>query len=125
MLTALLALIGFLLSLYALNVYLRARSKKYKPLCDVRENVSCKQAFIHKYGKRFRVHNSIIGIIYYLLIIVLIGFEQRTALIALATLALLDTMRLAYLSYWKMRNFCVICTAVYVVNVLIFLTVIF
>lgn len=119
MLIRILASLGFLLSAYAFYVIKRTeRSGKYKPLCDISENVSCTKAFISEYGSLMVLPNPLLGILFYALMII-IGEHQ--VIFYLSSVAFAFTFYLAYLSYVKQKNFCLVCSAIYVVNVLLFL----
>ena len=67
----LLSLLGFLVSLYAIYVEKKAENKKYKPICDLTDKISCTKALTSKYGKIFKIKNSIFGIIFYSIIFIL------------------------------------------------------
>ena len=116
----LLAFLGFLLSFYALNVKWRhLRSKTYKPLCDFRENISCTKAFASKYGKIGGLPNPVYGIVFYALVFWLASRGLNVYVLYLAILAVLGSIFLAYISYIKQRNFCLVCTGIYLINVLL------
>ncbi len=121
MLITLLCITGLLLSVYALVVERRLRDRDYVPLCDVSKSVSCSKAFASSYGRLFGIPNSAVGLAFYLLVLLmdLLGFTF--AVQSLATIAALGSLYLAYLSFIRLRNFCVLCTAVYAVNLLLFL----
>ncbi len=121
MIIPILALIGLVLSAYTVKVKYSLNTPGYKPYCDLSKNVSCSKAFSSKYGTVLRLHNGFAGIAFYLLVLVAWYFDQHTAVLTLAVLGVLASLVLAYLSYVKMKNFCVVCTAVYVVNMLLLL----
>ncbi len=117
----LIATIGFLLSLYAYYVERRIKKEKnYVPFCDFKKNVSCSKAFTSRYGHLAVLPNSLYGIIFYVLVMVLTVLDFSTPVFFLSLIASLGSIALAYLSYVKQHNFCVICTAVYAINVLLF-----
>jgi len=113
-----LCLSGLVLSSYA---YVAGKEKK-KRFCDIRNNVSCTRAFTSRYSRLAVLPNSLWGVIFYLgyALLALLGFSGTTVLLSL--LAFLGTVCLAYLSYIKMRNFCLVCTAMYLINILLLLT---
>lgn len=112
-----LALTGLLLSFYAVHVAVARRaSKRYRPLCDVSDRVSCSKAFLSPHGTLFRLHNGWIGAIAYLLMFILASREWFAALLVMAAVASLLSIYLAFITYVEMRNFCIVCTAVYAVN---------
>ncbi|MBI4154854.1 vitamin K epoxide reductase family protein [Candidatus Woesearchaeota archaeon] len=112
-------IIGFLLSVYAYYVEWKAsRVKNYKAVCDISENMSCGKAFNSPYGKTFGVSNSIGGIIFYIFIFFLSNYDLMYVFY-FSILAILGSIYLAYVSYFKLKNFCLVCIAIYVVNVLL------
>ncbi|MEK6934972.1 MAG: vitamin K epoxide reductase family protein [Nanoarchaeota archaeon] len=113
-----LAILGFLISLYAYNVERKLGKKGYKAGCDIRDNISCSKAFTSKYGKLVGIPNSLVGIFFYV-IIFLLSYYNMTIIFYLAILAFLGSIYLAYISYFKLKNFCLVCSAVYLVNILL------
>jgi len=123
MTTQVLAAIGFLLSAYAFYVKIRAgKSKSYKPLCDIKKNISCTKAFTSKYGSIAVLPNPVYGMVFYLLLFII---HEHRVLLYLSTVAMLGTIYLAYLSYIKQQNYCLVCSGIYVVNILLFLVNLF
>ena len=117
-----LAAIGLILSTYAYYVERKARrTPQYKPFCDFHANISCTKAFLSTYGHLSGVSNALLGTAFYALILLAVAAKQSTALTALATAGLLASLVLAYLSYVRQRNFCLVCSAVYVINIAIFI----
>ena len=111
---------GFILSAYALYVKWRVSvSKHYTPFCDIAKGISCTRAFTSKYGTTAGMPNPLLGIIFYAAIFALAGQGSIGMVRALAALATLGSVYLAYVSYVKQRNFCVVCTAIYIVNALL------
>ncbi|HIH38588.1 vitamin K epoxide reductase family protein [Candidatus Woesearchaeota archaeon] len=115
-----LGILGLLLSLYALYIEKRAEKQKgYKAACDFNNKMSCTKAFTSKYGKTFGLPNSVYGMAFYLLIIILSFFNQVRIIQVLAFLAVLGSCCLAYMLYVKLRDVCIVCTAIYIVNILL------
>ena len=114
------ALIGFLLSIYAVHVEKKMqKSKRYKAVCDFNNNVSCTKAFASKYGHMMGISNSMMGIACYLIIYILAAYSYTNIMFYLAALSMLGTIGLAYLSFVKMKNFCMVCNGIYLVNILL------
>ncbi|XP_069189503.1 vitamin K epoxide reductase complex subunit 1-like protein 1 isoform X1 [Procambarus clarkii] len=132
----LLAFIGIGLSLYALYVEVMKESDAaYQAMCDISPSISCSKVFTSKYGRGFGIigellgddhimnqPNSIPGIIFYSLIIVLgetkslkVAKVQRTVI----SLSNLMSAYLAYLLYFVLKDFCVVCVSTYIVNILL------
>ena len=114
-----LGLIGVLLSVYAAYEEFSLRNiKGHKAICDISDKISCSKAFLSEYGKLFGVSNSVFGIFFYLLIIIL-TFVNLRYIFYLSLPAFFGTLYLAYISYFKLRTFCLVCTGVYLINVLL------
>lgn len=116
----LLSFIGFLLSLYSIILTRNLKNKNYKPLCDISTRISCSKVFTNPASKLFGLHNSIIGIIYYSFIFTLTLIFSKFIL-PLSSIALIISIYLAYISYFKIKSFCIICSLIYLINILIFI----
>ncbi|MDP1695159.1 MAG: vitamin K epoxide reductase family protein [Candidatus Woesearchaeota archaeon] len=116
-----LAFLGFLVSLYAYTVERNARNPDYKAFCDFKDSMSCTKAFTSPYGKLFGVSNALGGLVFYAVIFLLTFFGQTTFIFILSLVSFWGTLYLAYLSYFKMKNFCVVCHIIYLINVLLFI----
>ncbi|MFQ5621253.1 MAG: vitamin K epoxide reductase family protein [Candidatus Nanoarchaeia archaeon] len=113
-----LAILGFIISAYAFYVQSRLKEKKYKPLCDFKKNISCSKALGSNYGKQLIFHNSLYGMVYYALFLFAI-FRAPSILFHMALLAVIVSAYLAYISYKVQRNYCLLCTTVYIINMLL------
>ncbi len=108
---------GLFVSLYATLVEWRSmRDKKYVPICDVSKNISCTKAFLSPYGKLFKASNAQIGIGLYLVILALAYLGNFRAVFGLSLLAVATSFYLAYLLYYKVKSFCIVCSSVYMTN---------
>ena len=117
-----LAVVGFVVSMYALSVELKARkNKSYRAVCDINESMSCTKAFTSSYGKLLFLPNSAYGLIFYCIMFVLAVLNQPHWMLYLAMLSFAGSLYLAYLSYVKMKNFCLVCTTIYLINALLLL----
>ena len=113
------AIIGVILSIYAYYVEKKhEKNANYKAFCDISDKASCSVAFSSKYGKLIGISNSLLGIIFYLLVIVLF-YTYKEFIIYLAILSILCSIYLAYIQYAKIKNFCLVCTTIYLVNILL------
>ena len=116
----LLALIGVILSLYALKVeWIKKKIKNYNPVCNINEKISCTKAFMSKYNNVAGISNAWYGIFYYLIIIALGQYNLINYIFFLALFAFLSSIYLAYISYIKLKTFCLVCSSVYVINLLL------
>jgi uncharacterized membrane protein len=120
----LLAAAGLGLSVYALWVKQKLKLVDgYRPICDIRGNISCTKALGSRYSTTAGVQNPLLGILYYIGVIVLTFFQPRFILFP-ATAAVLFSLYLAFVSYAVQRNFCLVCSATYLVNIGILATAI-
>ncbi len=117
------ALLGLLISAYALYVKLQLKkNKNYKPLCDINDKVSCSAVLKSSYANLFYLPNAFVGIVFYLVIILLVLLEFNVFLIVLTTIAAVVSFVLFYLMA-RLEKTCVVCIASYLVNIGLFLAV--
>ena len=114
------ASIGLLVSIYAFYVEKKLeKNRNYKPLCDIADKVSCSKNFISLDASIFGIKNSILGITFYILIIILAYLNLINYLFYISIPAFILTIYLAYSSFIKLKNFCLVCTLIYIINILI------
>ncbi|MBI5072623.1 hypothetical protein HZA99_02295 [Candidatus Woesearchaeota archaeon] len=117
-----LLIIGFLLSLYSFYIDKKVeKSKKFKAVCDVTDHMSCSDAARSDYAAVGGIRNSIKGMLFYPLLALLTSLGFASYVFFLASASLLMTLYLVYASYFKLKNYCVVCTLIYLVNIAIFL----
>jgi vitamin-K-epoxide reductase (warfarin-sensitive) len=112
-----LSLLGLALTFYAIYV----RNKKienphYKPLCDISKKISCTKSFMSEDFTILFFPNTIYGLIYYGLCF-LFSFSRVNYIFYISIPAMLFTFYLAYISYFKQKNFCAVCTILYLINI--------
>jgi len=116
----LLAIVGLILSIYSLYVEKKLEvQKSYSPVCDINKTVSCSAAFESKYSETFGIKNSILGSGFYALVLLLSVTSFAPLILYLAAFGMLTTIYLAHLSYFKLKNFCLVCTGIYIVSLLL------
>ncbi len=119
------AVIGLLLSIYAYYIEIQAsKNPKYKAICDINDHASCGKVVTSKYGKMVDgISNSLGGIFFYVTVFVLTFFNLIVfgypAIFLLCVASLLGSMVLAYIQYFKIKSLCLVCTGVYIVNILL------
>lgn len=114
------SVIGFILSCYALSVEIKHyKIQNYKAACDIKENVSCTKSFSSKYGRIGILPNSVYGIFFYFIVFALDYFKYFNYLFYLSVISFIGSVYLAYASYFKLKNFCLVCTSIYMVNLLL------
>ncbi len=115
-----LSFLGFALSIYSFYVEKRLeKNKKYSPVCDLHDKISCKKNFTSSYAKSFSFSNSFIGIFFYLLLIILSYINIVNVIFYLSIPSLIFSIYLAYISFFKLKNFCILCSLIYIINILI------
>ncbi len=123
MIIKLLAIIGFWLSFYAYYVEKKAGKKSakenYRPVCDISPKISCTKAFSSKYGRLLGMSNSLFGMFFYLVIYILFSLNLFNYVFFLSVLSVPGSIYLAYISYIKLKTFCLVCTSIYLINFLL------
>jgi len=116
----LISVVGFLLSVYAFFIEKKSKeSKNYKAVCDISEGVSCTKAFRSEYGKILGVSNSFFGMIFYVAVFILAYLNYLNYVFYLSVVAIIGSIYLAYILYFKLKNLCLVCTGIYLVNILL------
>ncbi|KAL5017491.1 hypothetical protein ScPMuIL_007080 [Solemya velum] len=138
---AYICMFGMIVCMYALYVELSAESDKtYRALCDISETISCSKVFTSRYGRGFGLvdrvvasdsilnqPNSVFGMLFYLLQIVMIfdvSYAVTFTQLSMALMANVGTVYLAYILY-TMGDFCVVCVTTYVINFALLVCAIF
>lgn len=113
--------LGFIVSLYAYRTERRLKTiTDYKPFCDFNDSMSCTKAFTSPYGHVFGVSNALGGSFFYAFLFLLTFFTSSDILFYLTLASFWGTVYLVYVSYVKMRNFCLVCNIIYFINLLLF-----
>ncbi|KAJ8982540.1 hypothetical protein NQ317_005542 [Molorchus minor] len=123
-------LVGLGLSLYSYTVEVQVElNKDYQPLCDINSHVSCTKAFKSEYGKGFGIFdkqsilykpNSLFGIMFYSMLGTLaLSNSNFVTLLSMISIAVSNIMSLyfAYILYFILKDLCIVCVSIYVVNV--------
>lgn len=115
-----LSIIGLLISIYSKYIEKeKQNNKNYRALCDVSNSISCSAVLTSKYNKIFKIQNTILGILFYIIIIALAIKQEYNFIFILATLAFLFSLALAYIQFFKIKKFCFLCTLSYLINLLL------
>lgn len=114
-----------MISLYALYVRHKVlKAPDYSPICDIHARISCSKALGSQYSKTMGVPNALAGILFYALLLVL-SFSYLHLVIYPVLASVLFSLYLAYISYIKQKNFCLVCTLTYVVNIALLVIALF
>ena len=122
MIIIILAILGLILSIYILQVELNLKkNKKYKSICDINKRISCSKVVLSKYNDIFfGIPNSTMGLFYYISILISYVFFSNY-LFYLNLAGFLASLPLAYFSIIKLRDLCLVCISIYIVNILLLL----
>lgn len=118
-----LAVIGFVLSVYAFYVRKKTlRDKKYKALCDFNDKFVCSEVLSSKEGAVVGISNSVMGVLYYGIILFLtIGGGWPSELKFISGVGVLASIYLAFTLLTRVKKSCLLCISSYLINVLIFI----
>ncbi|XP_038056217.1 vitamin K epoxide reductase complex subunit 1-like protein 1 [Patiria miniata] len=131
-----LCLVGTVLSIYALYVETSKESNPdYTAMCDIGKSISCSKVFTSKYGRGFGIvgsilgerhilnqPNSIFGILFYILQVVIGQTHTLSAtnfLIMTSILSNFGSVYLAYILVVVLEDACLVCISTYIVNALL------
>jgi len=122
LLIGILAFIGALLTLYLLHVEASLlQNKNYKSLCDISDKVTCTGVAKSQYAHLFGVSNAVLGILYYGLVAILAIFGEMRLITIVSIPAMVLTLVLGYMLFYKIKKVCPVCYAAYIINGLIFI----
>ncbi len=117
-----LAGVGFCISVYTYLLEKKIKDQpNYKPACDLSDRVSCTKPMKSPYAALFYVSNAIVGAAYYLMIIALVLLQMHSLLLFATVAGCLVSAFLAYLLYFKVKSLCLLCTSLYIINILLLL----
>jgi vitamin-K-epoxide reductase (warfarin-sensitive) len=117
-----LALIGLALSLYAHHLEQQLKTdEQFRAACDINDRISCTRPLLSSYANFFYYSNSFLGIVFYSTLAVIAFCNLHTLVLLMAVAAMIATLILAYLLYFEIKSICLVCTSLYMVNILILL----
>jgi uncharacterized membrane protein len=124
------ALLGLLASSAATYVhYNLLKNPDYSSFCDINATVSCKAAYLSRYGSFAGVPVAVGGILFFTWVLLLVwgaGGKSRikdsapTYIFAGSTLALAVVLYLAYASFFVLKEVCPLCVATYLAVIGVF-----
>jgi len=115
-----LSVIGFLLSAYAFFIeQCLRRNMAYKAPCDISDGISCAKPLLSPYAKLLGISNALLGMVFYTGMIICAWGDCSDLVRYGALTSAFASVVFAYILYFKIRTLCPICTATYVVNVLL------
>ena len=117
MLIAILATLGFAISLYGFIIEEKIkRDRSYKPACDISDAISCSKPMLSPWGSILGFSNAIVGLAFYALVFVLVLLNYTTLIFYLSLASVAVSIFLAYILYTQIKTFCVLCISVYAIN---------
>ena len=120
-----LAIIGFCISLYT---YLTEKKIKeapeYKPFCDISDRISCTRVMKSEYSNIFYFSNALVGMLFYLFIAISAILDATNLILIGAIIAGIATCVLAYLLYFKIKSLCILCTSLYLINIIMLILIV-
>lgn len=115
---------GFVISVYTYLLERKIkRNPEFKPACDLSDRISCTKPMLSPYANIFFFSNAIVSTAYYILVIILAAIDSPKLLFIAAISACLVSAFLAYLLYFKIKSFCILCTSLYIINILILILI--
>ena len=115
------AFVGIVVSLYGIFVERKLQQNPhYKAACDISEKISCTRPMTSSYANIFGISNSAASALYYLSVIVIACVGNLYILRIMTGIGLIVTICFAYILYFKIKSFCLICNTLYVINIVLF-----
>lgn len=117
------SILGLAISLYFLGVYkgiIKGR-KNFVPDVVCNDN-TCISILKTKYSNPFKIPNFILGIFYYIIVLIstfLIFSASNLFLFLLSWFVVIFSFYLAYALIFKLKTICVLCFASHVINIII------
>lgn len=119
-----LASLGIVIAGYIYFVELQVeKNSSYKAMCDLSDTVSCTKVAKSRYAKMFGISNALLGLVFYVIVMVLALLDQKNLILLLSLFACLMSVYLAYIMLTKIKSSCLMCIVTYVINGLLVLSV--
>src|SRR5678815_5431222 len=105
------------------------RNPDYSSFCDINTTVSCKAAYLSRYGSVAGVPVAVGGVLFFLWVLLMVWGSRGKSRIkdsapayifAVSTLALAVVLYLAYASFFILKEICPLCVATYVAVIGVF-----
>ncbi len=116
----LIALIGFSIAAYTYRLEQKIKiNPSYKPVCDLSDMVSCTKPMKSKYASLFYFSNAALAMGFYALIALAALLDAKLVLMLFSCVGFIGSCIYAYILYYKLRTFCLLCTTMYLLNILL------
>ncbi len=126
--------IGFSMELTRIY-YLSMKDVEFDALCRINERLDCISTALSPYSLIVGIPNSAFGIAFYITAILLVALQLRSSrpvfknarnyIFLLSIIGLIYSLYLGAISSFVLRNFCLYCTVLYVLNFILFLLAFF
>ncbi|XP_046579378.1 vitamin K epoxide reductase complex subunit 1-like protein 1 [Haliotis rubra] len=134
----LLCSLGIVISGYAYHVEMsKEKDDSYRALCDFSETISCSKVFTSRWGRGFGLidrivgresllnqPNSVFGMIFYAFQVTIAynptSFGAVVQLVS-SMIANVGSIYLAYILFFVLKDVCIVCMSMYVINFLLLL----
>lgn len=114
------AALGFVISLYAFWLEQKVkREPDYKAACDISQRMSCTASIKSPYARIFYFSNSAIGMAYYAFVALLAWLSLPQPLLIATMAGVAGSIALAYVLYGKIKTVCLVCTSLYLINIVL------
>jgi vitamin-K-epoxide reductase (warfarin-sensitive) len=115
-----LAVLGFGISFYTYLLEQKLKEQSdYKAACDLADWASCTKPIKSSYANIFYFSNAVVGMLFYILVIIFSALGAMKLLFFASLAACLASAVLAYLLYFKIKSLCILCTSLYLINVIL------
>ncbi|HSC24612.1 MAG TPA: vitamin K epoxide reductase family protein [Candidatus Babeliales bacterium] len=111
-------IIGLVISVYGIFVERKLKQDiNYKAACDISDKISCTRPLLSSYAAMLGISNIWASALYYCAIIIMAILQLKTMLFITSCAGVIVSVIFAYILYFKIRSFCLICTSLYIVNI--------
>jgi vitamin-K-epoxide reductase (warfarin-sensitive) len=113
-----LAITGIVISAYSYFIERKLLGNPhYRPWCNISARYACSKVMTSKYSNLLYIPNSLIGIAFYTGVAVAACFSLAQVVMYASLCACIISMILAYIMIKKVKAICVLCCALYAINV--------
>lgn len=117
MILIVLSVVGLCISFYGFSIEQRLKKNPdYKPMCDISDRASCTKPIKSAMGKLFGISNTIVGIFFYFVMALFAWIRWYQLVFMGAIGACLISLYLAYILFFRIKTFCLICIVTYAIN---------
>ncbi|MFT4303955.1 MAG: vitamin K epoxide reductase family protein [Candidatus Woesearchaeota archaeon] len=121
------AVIGIIVSIYVMYVEKKLKhNAKYKAICDINSKIFCTKVILDRSAYLvFGLHNSIIGILYYITVIIASFYANFILIVVISIPAIMMTIYLMIVTLIRIRKICIMCSITHILNIIIFIIAVY